>query len=88
MITIFNRKILAKDSSAEEIARIKLILHQNGIPFESFCKRSRSIIGTNIDARAYQRFNLPYNEHDTHVTFTYRIYVRRRDFEKASSLVF
>lgn len=88
MITIFNRKILAKDSSPEEIARIKLILQQNDIPFESFGKRSRSIIGTNIDVGVYQKFNMPYREHDTHVTFTYHIYVKRRDYDKAYALVF
>lgn len=86
MITILNRKKILTSSSMEDLGHFKMILSQNAIPYSVKTIRSRGAIGSMMDARAYQRFNLPYQDAHT-ALFVYYVYVRRRDAARACTLV-
>ncbi len=86
MITLFNRKKILTSSSIEDLGRFKMILSQNKIPFIVRTIRARGSIGTALDSRSYQQFNLAYTDAKT-ASFVYYIYVHRRDAGRAHVLV-
>lgn len=86
MITLFNRKNILTSSSMEDLGRFKMILSQNKIPFIVRTTRTRGSIGTMLDSRSYQQFNLAYKDVNT-ASFVYYVYVRRRDAGRARILV-
>jgi hypothetical protein len=86
MITFFNRKRILTSSSMEDLGRFKMILSQNKIPFIVRTIRARGSIGTALDARSYQQFNLAYTDAKT-ASFVYYVYVHRRDEGRARTLV-
>jgi hypothetical protein len=70
----------------EDLGRCKMILSKNEIPFAVKTVRTRGSIGTMMDVRSYQRFNLAYTDANT-ATFIYYVYVHRRDADRARVLV-
>ncbi len=83
MITILNRKELMADSSAEELARVKEALKERDIEFEVKTIRSRGVIGSYMDASAYARANLSFSQDRQRMSFVYKLYVRRKDYDAA-----
>ena len=69
MITILNRKELMTDSSPEELARVKEALKAKDIEFEVRTLRSRA--------------NLAFSRDRQNISFVYRLYVRRCDYDRA-----
>ena len=86
MITLFNRKKILTSSSMEDLGRFKMILSQNKIPFMVKTIRARGSIGTALDVRSYQQFNLAYTDAKT-ASFIYYVYVHRSDAGRARVLV-
>jgi hypothetical protein len=85
MITIFNRKILTRDTSQEECGRVKLILQENGIPYYYKTIRSISTLEMQTRARASIAANIVYNDH---AQFVYTIYVSRSYYDYARELAY
>jgi hypothetical protein len=85
MITIFNRKVLTRDTSQEECGRVKLILQENGIPYYYKTIRSISTLNMQTQARASIAANIAYNDH---AQFVYTIYVSRSDYDYARKLAY
>jgi hypothetical protein len=83
MITILNRKELMTDSSPEELARVKEALKAEDIEFEVRTLRSRGTIGNSMDAASYARANLAFSRDRQNISFVYRLYVRRCDYDRA-----
>ena len=90
MITIFNRKRLILDSSAEEAARTWSILREKGIPYTIKTVGMGSSLGRMVHARmgmswtnGAQRFS------DTVDTpnYCYAIYVHRRHYARARAAI-
>lgn len=90
MITLFNRKKLWLDSAPEEAARVWSALEQAGIPYELKTLRNHSTFGRNFRAnRGYRDFQggIRHSDMADRMRYTYVIYVRRRDFERARGLL-
>ena len=83
MITIFNRKLLIKDSSAVELAHIKNLLKGEKIPYYLKTVNSRGVIGRALEVGTYYQLNQAYSSDQTYVYF---LYVRKKDYEKAKEL--
>ena len=75
MIHLFNRKELLLTSSMERQARVRDALAANNIPYQV---RTSSNISRSRGVMPGMRMDLMYQ---------YRIYVKRADYEKASSLL-
>ena len=75
MIHLFNRKELLLTSSMERQARVRDVLAANNIPYQV---RTSSNISRSRGVMPGMRMELMYQ---------YRIYVKRADYEKASSLL-
>ena len=61
MITIFNRRRLWLDASAEAAARVWSALEAAGIPYEVKTLRSHSTFGRNFQDRKSTRLNSSHN---------------------------
>ena len=87
MVHLFNRKMLLSDPSAQEAARVRLLLKQAGIPFSEKTSRVRGIIGRFGDVQVTRQYNMPYERVSVQENpMFYTIYVRRKDFNEAKAL--
>jgi len=87
MFSFFMKKI-ATDTSSEEIARIRLILEKNQIPFSVNSTRSRGVVGSAMDAQSYARANLTMYNQGAQPVFIYTVSVRRKDYALAHKLLY
>ena len=91
MITIFNRKKLLTDTSAEEIRRVTELLKQHHIPYEIVTKRSQSPAEMSFHANIGSKLGNGDAKTASYcmgeITFIYHVYVRKSDYEKASGIV-
>ena len=91
MVTLFNRKKLYEDYSSMEIARITELLKVNNISYETRTKRNQS----NIDMALHSSMTTSIGHGGAYaggqaignLTFLYRVYVSRADYEKAKKLI-
>lgn len=84
MITIFNRRKLLVENSAQEAARVTELLKIHKIPYEIKTTRSQNIMNLMIGAnmatgRGYGGINS--------ITYCYSIYVQRKDYHAAGKLM-
>lgn len=90
MITRFNRRQLSLDASAQEAARVWSALEEAGIPYRVKTLRSHTTFGRNLHAAmGYLSFHggMPHSATADQMRYTYVIYVRRGDYERARALV-
>lgn len=90
MITIFNRRRLRLDASAEAAARVWSALEAAGIPYEVKTLRSHSTFDRNFHAgMGYEGFQGGVRHSDVadRMSYTYVVYVRRRDYARARALL-
>ena len=90
MITIFNRRRLWLDASAEAAARVWSALEAAGIPYEVKTLRSHSTFGRNFHAgMGYEGFQggVRHSDMADRMSYTYVVYVHRRDYARARALL-
>ena len=90
MITFFNRRRLFVDSNAEAAARVWSVLKKNGIPYEMHTLRNHTTFGRNLHSSMAMNFNKGAWGHAPladEILYTYVIYVRKRDYERARKIV-
>jgi len=87
MFVIFKKNI-ATDTSSEAIRRMTTILEENNIKYEIRTKRTRGAIGAAFDARSYASSNIATYKGASQPSFIYMIYVKKKDYDRASELIF
>ena len=78
MITIFNRAELFTDVNQEAAAKVWSTLKANGIEYEMSTKQDVSSQGMNVG-----HGGIPASYFGDAPTYIYRIYVKRKDLERA-----
>lgn len=87
MITLFNRKLLTTESDTQQVGHIKDVLQQAGIPYSIDPLRNGTGFGQARDAGMAAQFGMWYSMFNT-TTYVYKIYVRRRDFQRARQTLY
>ena len=87
MICLFNRKLLATEFDPQQVGHIKDVLQRAGIPYSIDPLRGGTRFGQARDAGMAAQFGMRYSMFNT-TTYTYRIYVRRRDFARARQTLY
>lgn len=80
-------KQLVTDFNSGEIKRIEDILNANKIPYRVKSDSPRGAFGRNYDSRAYQTIVMPLYINAQRPTISFVVYVKKSDFERASSLI-
>ena len=80
-------KQLVTDFDSGEIKRVEDILNANKIPYRIKSDSPRGTFGRYYDSRAYRAIVMPLYIDAQRPTITYVVYVRKKDFEKAMSLI-
>jgi len=80
-------KQLVTDFDPGEIKRVESILNANKIPYRIKSDSLRGPIGRHYDSRAYQTIVMPLYIDAQCPTISYIVYVWKRDFERAMSLI-
>jgi hypothetical protein len=80
-------KRLILDPSSETVRRVTTILDENGIKYTLKTIRPRGSIGTGLDARSYAGANISMYKGSSQPQFVYSVYVRRKDYDRASDLI-
>ena len=86
MICFLNKRNLLIDSDPQMLAGAKQILDQNRIEYEVKTTTSDNVLSRNFNARAAQYRVASYDQM-ARQSYVYYLYVRRKDFEKASKLI-
>lgn len=92
MVTILNRTKLMTDTSAMELNRVTDILRNNKIQYDVVTKKSSSVFGMGIHASMSVNtvgYGAGARAKDFigEITYIYIVYVRRKDFEQAKTLI-
>ena len=87
MIFFLNRKLLATESDPQQVGDVKSKLQKAGIPYSINPIRSRGVIGQTIDTSMAVSVGMRFSQFNT-TAFIYKIYVRRKDYEKARKSVY
>ena len=74
------------ETSAEAFHKACKILDKNGIQYRIQTYRFQGTIGTGLQSRSYMTFNVTQNKWGATPSFSYGIYVRRKDYETARVL--
>ncbi len=85
MFIPFLKKLMV-ETSAEAFNKACKILDNHGIQYRMQTIRSRGTVGRTIDSAAYMRFNLSQSKWGSESSFSYAIYVRRKDYDRAVQL--
>lgn len=80
-------KLLATDTDPGSIKQIENILQKNNIPYRIQTYSIRGVFGRQFDSASYKSSNLSMYKGASSPSMNYLIYVRRKDFEKAYSLI-
>ncbi len=90
MINIFNRRKLFTDNSAEQSAKVWSRLKEHGIPYEMKTMRNHTTFGRNIHASMSMQVGaggMGYDPFSDNMAYTYVIYVKNRDYNRARALI-
>ena len=90
MITIFNRKTVFKDSSAEAAAAVWSALKKNGIEYEMKTLKNHSSFGRNLhynQARSYASGGMGAAPFADTMQYVYVIYVKAADEGRALKII-
>ncbi len=87
IIPFINQKLLISDTSQREITRVTQLLRENDMEFYEKTASASGAIATNrlMDAKAARVTN--YNSTTNSVSMVYIVYVKRKDFERAKTLI-
>lgn len=81
------RKRLMMDTDSQELARVKLILGRNGIPYEVKTTVSENVISRGFNAKAAQKMWRRYSEMSNQ-SYVYQLFVKPGDHARARKLVY
>lgn len=87
MITVFNRCTLMTDTNSGPLVTAGDILRAAGISSEMRSVRNHGRLERAGDAAAHARYNLPAGMASVDVGFSYFLYVRRKDYARAKTLL-
>ena len=87
MVTIFNRKKLLVESSGQEVARVRELLGEKGIEFLTVTKRNSNILVDGNSAKMAASMGVGYSGMAGPAQYTYFIYVKRKDFDRALAVI-
>ena len=87
MFFYFNKKRLLMDNDPTELARVKLILDNNGIRYGVKTTLSDNAMSRSFNAAAAQRYVTKYSD-ASNQTYLYQLFVRHKDYKKAKRLCF
>jgi len=87
MVTIFNRKKLLVESSGQEIARVNDLLKEKGIEFLNVTKRNSNIAIDGNASMMASKTGVGYSGMAGPAQYTYFIYVKRKDFDRALEVI-
>ncbi len=82
MLNILNRKLIYSGSDAEDAARVWSTLKAAGVPYSMQTKGVHARMGMNLT-----NGNARYSDFADGACFTYHIYVKKSDFDRASALI-
>jgi hypothetical protein len=85
MLIPFLKKLMV-ETSAEAVHKSCKILDENDIPYRLQTFRFQGAIGTGLQSRSYMGFNVTQNKWGATPSFSYGIYVRRKDYQRAQQL--
>ena len=85
MLIPFLKKLMV-ETSAEAFHKACKLLDQNGIQYRIQTFRFQGAVGTGLQSRSYMGFNVTQNKWGATPSFSYAIYVRRKDYETARQL--
>lgn len=83
MMLLLKRKLIIV-TDAEEVARIKLLLKSENIPFSVQTKTSVGAFGRGMASSTNMQYNRAY---DLSMTYVYTVSVRPWDYDKAKALI-
>ena len=86
MITILNRSKLMTDSNSEAVAKAREALKGAGIPYDMRTLQNHTALGKAVHAKVgVGAFGggMPASSFSDQISYTYMIYVRRKDLAKA-----
>jgi len=89
MITVFNRKILIRDTNAEAVAAVWSKLRENGIRYEVATKTGVSSFRRMMTQRSNMNFGMggiPASMTEHQRDYLYIVYVSKKDYEKAKEI--
>ena len=84
---LFFRKRLMMDTDARELARIKLILDQNGIRYEVKTTVSDNVLSRSFNAKAAETVRTTYSAM-ANQTYLYQLFVKPGEYARAKKLVY
>ncbi|HHX09572.1 MAG TPA: hypothetical protein GX730_09135 [Chloroflexi bacterium] len=80
-------KLLVAETDSGNVEQIEHILKNNRIPYRIQTYSLRGVFGRQHDSVSYKNLNLPMYKGASNPTLSYAVYVWKKDFEKASSLI-
>jgi len=80
-------KLLITEVDPGEVKRVEDILKANDIPYRIKSSSTRGAFGRHYDSKTYQQIVMPLYIDAQRPTITFIIYVRKRDFDRAVSLI-
>ena len=87
MIFFFLRRRLLLDTDAGELARVKLVLDQNGIEYHVKTTVSENAPARTFGAAAASRYVATYSAASAQ-SYLYQLFVKRKDYAKARKLAY
>ena len=84
---LFFPKRLLLDTDPQELARVKLILDRNKIPYEVKTTVSDNAMSRRFNAAAAMQVRAGYSSMDTQ-SYVYRLYVARKDYSRARQIAY
>ena len=90
MLNILNRKLIYSGSDAEDAARVWSTLKAAGVPYSMQTKGVQSRFVGGMHARMGMNLtngNARYSDFADGACFTYHIYVKKSDFDRAVGLI-
>lgn len=84
---IYNKRLLV-DTSAEELARVKDLLDRANIKYYVRTVKNTPIILQATHAAYYKTYNMSYSPEKDHVKYVYYLYVKKKDFKRASEIAY
>jgi len=80
-------KLLITEVDPGEVKRVEDILRANDIPYRIKSSSPRGAFGRHYDSKTYQQIVMPLYINAQRPTITFIIYVRKKDYDRAVSLI-
>ena len=80
-------KLLITEVDPGEVKRVEDILRANDIPYRIKSSSPRGAFGRHYDSKTYHQIVMPLYINAQRPTITFIIYVRKKDYDRAVSLI-